>query len=632
MSLWAELKRRNVFRVAVAYLVASWLIVQVAGQLTGPLNLPQSFATVVIVLLVIGLPVALVIAWIYEVTPEGLRATADIDASGLARHQSTRRLNYVIVALLVAAVGLMAVDTFVQRDMGLAPESVATAEETTTVQPEPGVDQAIDAGDASADAITLAVLPFDDGSQAGDQGYLADGIAGEIRSTLSLVEGLNVIGEMTSPRLKEQYADTRSMREEWGIEFVLTGNVRRVDDQLRIRVTLTDTDTGTITFTDNYERTFDDSFPMLDQIAEAVAQAMEITLGVGEVGGRLGMTRNARAFEEYLKGIVPPLSVDVARESVAHLERAVALDDSFALAWFGLYRQSRTLVTLQRAQGGDPVALARADEAMRRVLELTPELPELLLADLNRSASSVDFFDLGQRFAEFSRRATSSGYPFAEIAVMEGLFLYATGQVADAISLLERALASDPLNRSVVIVLTEAYAAQGRPDDARRIAEQYVAKNGFLFEVFARAPYAALETGDPEVISRVLALWDRYEGASGLNGFINRMGQLIDEPERALEEIETFVQSTGAQTFGAELHTAPWAAYFGDTDLALEIMRRGGLQSTVMNIPRPLFADVRRTEGFKELVRDVGLVEYWRETGNWADYCRPLGLDDFECF
>lgn len=638
MSFWAELQRRNVFRVAAAYLVASWLIVQVVVLLTEPLGLPDFFDTIVVVLLAIGFPVALIVTWVYEVTPEGVRTTSDVDAQGPADRQSTQRLTYVIVALLVAAVGLMALDTFVLPDVDTPQQSVAETVDPATAEPESAGDaQSADGPTATETSLTLAVLPFDDASQSGDQGYLADGIAREIRSALSLVDGLSVIGHDTSSLFGTQNADLRSLRDDWAVDYVLEGSVSSADDRLRINVTLTDTGAGTITHSANYERMLDDSFSLLDEIAESAARAMEITLGVGEIGRRPGMTRNAEAFEEYLHGqAIAALSVDALRTVISHYERAVALDETFSLAWYGLYAASTALDGFLQSQGGDPAARQRADEALSRVVDLTPDLPELLLAELARVSTgtthSVDFFELGRRFDEFSRSAAERDYPYAEIATFQAMFLYATGRIADAIALLERVHAIDPVNRFVVNALSEGYAVQGRTDESFRVGRAYREQTGiFAFEIFGRAVYTALETGDDELIEQRLAFWRQLENATGINALYRRMAELIGQPELALEEIEAFAESANRGPFSA-MAAAPWAAYFGGGELALEILAKADLQSVILNIPRPLFADVRRTEDFKEFMKRIGLEPYWRETGNWPDYCRPAGLDDLECF
>lgn len=634
MSLWAELKRRNVFRVGAAYLVASWLIIQIAGQITGPLNLPDSFATVVIVLLALGFPIALITAWIYEVTPEGVRMTSSIPDAAPGR-QSAGRLNIVIVALLVAAVGLMAVDTLIleSREIDTDPPMVTDAD--GAVPPIAGAESESPADDGADDSerLKLVVLPFDDGSQAGDQAYLAEGFAGEIRSTLSLVDGLDVLGDATSPSLKEQQGNVRALREDWDVDYVLSGSLLTAGDQLRIRVELTSTDDAEIVYTDNYERMFEDSFILLDEIADTVARAMQITLGVGEVGSRLGGTRNVAAFEEYLRAVdLPPLTLDNVRRSVALLERAVSIDQEFSLAWFELSTRSRAIDLFMQPQGGNPAAVQRADEAMDRVVELTPGLPELLLRDAFLPDARPDIFEAGRRFEEFSRVAAESGYPPNEIALVRAVFLFGIGRIGDAVALAERSHAVDPLNLFANVILAEAYAAQGRSEESLAITRDYIERTGrFSVELFGRTPYAALESGDEAIIERTLALWDGFEGAPGINGFINRMGRLRNEPEQALADLESNYRSGSLGPFGT-MHMLPWAAYFGDTELALEILLNADQRSIFTNIPRPIMASVRRTEGFRNFLRDRGLVAYWRETNVWPDYCRPLGLNDFECF
>ena len=286
---------------------------------------------------------------------------------------------------------------------------------------------------------------------------------------------------------------------------------------------------------------------------------------------------------------------------------------------------------LLQAEGGDPSALNRADEALGRVQALTHGLPELVFADILFNPE-LDFFELRQRFEDFTRSATENDYPDSAIAFAQGTYLFITGRVAESVGLLERAHALDPLNGLIVQILAEIYAARGRPEDSREVAAAYSEQVGFVeaMVINTRAAQTALEMNDDSVLDEVLTRRRPLANSGDYFALFNRMGELIDEPERAIEELEAFFRSNEYPFWAT--HAIPWAAYFGDEELVLEMLAEANLFARAAHLWRPLLADTRKTDGFKELMRTIGLEPFWRETGNWPDYCEPVGLNDFQCF
>jgi TolB-like protein/DNA-binding winged helix-turn-helix (wHTH) protein/tetratricopeptide (TPR) repeat protein len=477
----------------------------------------------------------------------------------------------------------------------------------------------------------LAVLPFTDASPGGDIEYVADAIAIELLTTLSLIDGLEVRGSTSSFYFKDHPADLPTIRDLLGVDYVLEGDVQSVDDRVRISVRLTNADTGAQVWSEAYDRIVDDLFVLQDEIARTTAQALEITLGIGTLGKRLGTTRNAEAFFEFVdadrilrQGI--RFSPATVREAIPHLERAVTLDEDFALAWFELYWQSRFLDILAAEAGGRvPGALERAEFALGRVEELTPNLPELVLSKLETSA---DAHDIARAMEQLLVEATNTSYPPWILSLVEARYLRFTGRLRESTVAAERARVLDPLNQAVVGLLAEGYSAEGRHRDALDVIDESVRLYGSTPGIEGTAFVIALQQGDREEIAR------RAEAMQNLpTGIIREvLANGFDDAESALSALREFVAAPDPSMILWPTLLAPWAAYFGDDDLALEMYGHEVPFATGNTISRPIFAGMRRLPGFRDLVRDIGLLSYWRESGNWPDYCRPLELEDFECF
>lgn len=335
-DLIAELKRRHVFRVGIVYAVVAWLLVQIVVSVESPLHLPDWADTLVIVLLSIGFAVALVLAWAFDKTPDGIRRT------------------------------------------GPTPQK-----NTTGAGSDGGVP-------------SIAVLPFADMSPDHDQEYFADGISEELLNTLARIRDLRVSGRTSSFYFKGRNEDLRSIGAALGVHFILEGSVRKAGDRVRITAQLIDATTDAHLWSETYDRTLEGLFEIQEGIAKSVASALQITLGVGGLGGIPGMTRNAAAYDEYLLAgvahgveMILPTSVPEIRRSIQHLERAVTLDPAFSLAWSGLdFLYDNSSIMDPSGQGESAAKARKADD---RALALTPDSPFMLVNLARRKADDVDW-------------------------------------------------------------------------------------------------------------------------------------------------------------------------------------------------------------------------------------------------
>ena len=339
MSLFIELKRRNVFKVGVAYAIVAWLLVQITSIVAPALHLPAWTLTLIILLVLLGFPVALFLAWAYELTPEGIKPTPSIAPAENITRESGKKLNYTIIGLMALVIVFLVVDNYVLTGKGSEERGVKSEAQSAQVQSGLVTTPTIVAEqNPAAPQNSIAVLPFQDFSPKHDQEYFADGVTEEILNSLARVNGLEVTARTSSFYFKGRNEDLRTIGETLGVANILEGSVRKEGDNVRITAQLNNARTGYHLWSKTYDRKLDDIFNVQEDIAEKVAQALEITLGVGELSRYPGMTRNVDAYDVYLQANAAIGNQRTAQgipRAIELYQRAVALDTSFAQAWLG---------------------------------------------------------------------------------------------------------------------------------------------------------------------------------------------------------------------------------------------------------------------------------------------------------
>jgi len=359
-KLIAELKRRNVFRVAGAYAVVAWLLAQMAAVLESSMNMPAWFDTVVVSFLLLGLPIALILAWAFESTPEGIKRTETVHASNSITEQTGRKLDYVLI------VGLILVGILIVGDR-LLPDNTRTPEQPNSTN----------LGEFKGQSI--AVLPFEDFSPSNDQTYFANGIAEELLNVLARVKGLRVASRTSAFSFQDREISIAEIGKALNVDHVLEGSIRKAGNTLRITAQLIDTKTDVHMWSETYDRplTAKNIFEIQDDISKAI---------VLELNGQLDLiplsnerpTQSTEAFEAYFKGkeAYGPRSADGIEQGITELIRAVTLDPNFAVAHANLARAYR----LANIYGGlaNDLASSRSQIHMERALALEPQDWEVL--------------------------------------------------------------------------------------------------------------------------------------------------------------------------------------------------------------------------------------------------------------
>jgi TolB-like protein len=270
MGLVSELRRRNVFRVAIAYVIIAWLILQVGDTLAPALRLADWVNTALAFFLIVGFPLAIFFAWAYELTPEGIKLEQHVDRSQSITHLTGRKLDYVIIAVLSVALVYFAFDKFV-LDVSRDAELVQTTTEAVT-------EQAIEPAKLGIPAKSVAVLPFVAISNGPDDEYFADGLTEEILNSLSHVPELLVTARTSAFAFKGQNVPVPEIAARLGVAHVVEGSVRRDGEQVRITAQLVRAANGFHVWSDSYDRSSQDSFGVQAEIAEKVAAALDVVL------------------------------------------------------------------------------------------------------------------------------------------------------------------------------------------------------------------------------------------------------------------------------------------------------------------------------------------------------------------
>ena len=449
MSFIRELRRRNVFRAAAAYLAVSWVLMQLAEITFPAFGLSEHAILVLIVVLAIGLIPALTLAWVFEITPEGVKRERDLDRSGeLVRH-TNRLLDRAIIVLLTVGVTYLAVDKFL-----LDP-----------VRDDARVEAAREKGRSEARGRTfgdksIAVLPFSNLSGDPDQEYFSDGMSEQLLDLLSRIPELRVISRTSAFAFKGKQIGMQEIAEQLGVSYVLEGSVRWAGEQVRVTAQLIDARADAHLWSQTFDRPLDDIFSIQDEIAAIVVQELKVTL----LRQAPTVEHTApEAFALYLRARqLGRTGTAAAYEASSTLyEQALAIDPDYAAAWNGLAVNAFKQFSrgLRYYDEGYDVARQAARKALLADPGYAPALATLGLVAME------DDHDLVAAAREFQRAMALAPYDL-EIIRHVVVFLQSLGRLDAAIALGEYAISRDPVNAANHANLGNSYRWSGRPGEA----------------------------------------------------------------------------------------------------------------------------------------------------------------------
>lgn len=433
-----ELRRRNVFKVGIAYLVAAWLLMQVTDLLTPIFELPDWTPKFVILLLVIGFIPALIFAWAFELTPEGLRREKDVDRSASITHITGRKLDFIIMAFMALALVYFAYDKFVLGPTGDEPAVTATTQLGVPARPERA-------------QLSIAVLPFVNMSSDPEQEFFSDGISEELLNMLAQLPGLRVAARTSSFQFKGMNPDIAKIADTLNVAHVLEGSVRKSGTKLRIAAQLIKTDDGFHLWSNSYDREYDDIFAVQNEIAGAISEALKVKPSLDVASGTAQrpaviQAANTEAYEAYLRGrrLIHRRGRKSMEDAVRHLERALRLDESFAPAHAHLGIATTMLIESPSSYGTLSLdeAQRRAIPHFERALALEPNLAE---AHAGLGLLAFHSGDLTSATA-YERRALELNPSYVDAMNWLNIALDAQGEYREAEVIEEQLLSIDPLS------------------------------------------------------------------------------------------------------------------------------------------------------------------------------------------
>jgi hypothetical protein len=448
---------------------------------------------------------------------------------------------------------------------------------------------------------------------------------------LAQVPHLRVIGRTSSFAFKGQNEDLRRIGEVLGVNHILEGSVRKSGNRVDITAQLINPTDGSLLWSASYERTLDDIFAIQNEIARKVAAELQLRLGT--VNLETNGTKNVAAFDEFLAGraLLNSNDGDSMRASVSHLEHAVELDATYVPARLWL------IDVYTRLTAGDPqtaaLGLRKEKQAIDQIVKLVPGSPEASLALSYRAAQEHDLQKMDRLLQESLQVPGGSGM---RARLRYGQFLMGVGQSARAIAELERVRQDDPLDIFARTNLLMAYEVGGKSERADAEMRQLLRLPGGVSPALLGTAVTRAQ-GQRNVAELREALAAELVTEKSSTSVDAQMQPLLNDPvlaRRKLHQLKTDVRFENG-IYGVS-GVAQWAAYLGDTDLSLEALntmreRHLPFEIWAFVLWRPVMRDLRRESGFKEQLRKLGLVDYWRGTGNWGDFCTPVGKDDFEC-
>lgn len=584
LQLLAELKRRNVFRMAGLYLVGAWLIVQVCATLLPVFGVPEWVMRALVALLAVGFIPAVAFAWLFELTPEGLKRDGEVPAAASIAPQTARRMDRLLLVAMALALAYFAFDKFVLRPEA-APAAVTAA---------PVVDK--------VDTSSIAVLPFVNMSSDAEQEFFSDGLSEELLNQLAQIPNLRVIARTSSFSFKGKDVDVATIAKALDVAHVLEGSVRRSGDTLRITAQLIRASDSSHLWSETYDRKLDDVFKVQDEISAEVVAALKLTLLPGQAVPQIQGTTNVQAYENYLRAraLIDRGNVFEGVEAVTYLREAITLDPGYADAWafLSIAQANQAGATADVAERVGYIDAARA--SARKAVELAPDRHEghtvlaVVLLTYDRDWDGA---------MAASRRALELAPNDATVLVFNALIQTFTGQSAQAAESARKAVAINPLSPYAWESAGQVYLYGGNRPEAEAAFRRAIALQPTTNWANYLLGYMRLQDGDPEA---ALAAFQSTDGALPIAGLamVEHTRGNREASDRALAELKEKYSA------GFAFQIAAVHAWRGEKDEAFKWLetaqenRDGGLVRLRVDVTlQPLFDDPR----YAALIEKVGI-------------------------
>jgi serine/threonine-protein kinase len=574
-SFFGELKRRNVYKVAVAYVVAGWALAQGIAQVFPVFDIPNWVVRVIVLLIVIGFPIALILAWAFELTPEGLKRTEVADAAP-SRRSKHHAWIYIVVIAGAISIGLFFLGRYTARNSSSGSSSGLSAK-------------------------SIAVLPLLNESGDPKDEYFSDGLSEELIAALAQIRELKVIGRSSSFRFKDRKEETKTIGEKLGVATLLEGTVRKQGERVRIVAELINAADGIELWTRTFDRELKDIFAVQEEIAAAVASSLKVTLlGSNERSSTKPATRNTEAHNAYLLGHYhfQRRNLEDYRKAVAYFDEAIRLDPDYALAYA---ERSEAWTLIGDLSGQGKTAWPKAREDAEKAVAIAPTL-----AEAHAALGWVRFFaewKFVEGLSELKRaKELSPANPTAN-DLLARVIVY-LGRIDEAERQARQAVELDPLSIPPQNNLARVLFVAGKLDEADAIARkaaelQPAAASSHRWQVLI-----AVQRRDGETALREAQL----EPDEGYRRFELALAQYVRRDRKAADAALADLIANGRDQVAYQI--AEVYAVRGEKEKAFEWLRISldtHDTGTLALLIDPLLRDLRTDPRYKNLLAKLGL-------------------------
>ncbi len=605
MSFFNELKRRNVFKVGVAYAVASWVLLQIVDLVLENIHAPDWIMQVFMLALAVGFPIAVIIAWAFEVTPDGVKLERNVDRSKSIATQTGQHLNRGIIMILAVAVVFLLTERF--RDDAFTEPDAANI----------GSEDSIQTVDEQSN-VSIAVLPFRDMSAAQDQAYFGEGIAEELLNALVKVDGLDVASRTSAFSLMGENLDIPAIAAKLGVAHILEGSIRTSGQRVRVTAQLIEVSKDVHLWSETYDGSLDDIFKIQDEITSKIIEALKVQLidtGPESIAQRL--TSNAEAYQFYLQGrhLWRQRNAPALHEAIRLFKLAVELDPQFHQAWSNLaiaYLNLGDYDSSFKSEQGFELGLPAAEMA----LAIEPRSTEAMIIMADYKLFHCDI----NGAADLFERAITINPEDPTVHHWYAITLATAGRPEYALEQIQIAYQIDPLISAVIRTEAGIQELLGDFTQAKILSRQ--AENlGFNDNgLLSHDAWVALIRGDFQQARKLIE------------------SRPVSTDRSQIEKRELFLAAIGNQNeqrvFGQYLGTADESDLY-QTISNLSLLAALGSSyiyeyQSDLSCPQstdsfwlPSFKELRGTAEFFEMMERGGYVDYWRKYG-WPDDCASL--------
>jgi adenylate cyclase len=589
-----ELKRRKVYRVALVYSAVGWVLLEAADVVLPRLGLPDWTVNLVLALVLLGFPLAIVFAWIFDFSAQGVVRTPPL-SPGERHHFSVARIaEFVLIGVLVATVGYLYVDRLSLQKGMMKPES-AVQEKAAARNPE--------------QYRAIAVLPFADMSEAGDQAWFAEGIAEELLIALSQVEQLSVMARTSSFAFKDTDKTVAEIADILGVQAVLEGSVRRSGDRVRITAQLVDATSGYHLWSGSYQRELTDIFQLQDELARAIVHALRVELGVESVELLVAeQTKSLEAYNWFMRGraLFDFANPQDGLRSISHFEKAVEIDPDYATAW-GYISYAHMIMMVYRpfAEVGPP-----SIAAYERALALDSEQSEALAVKAVMTQLFEHDWEAAGRLYQRAMVSNESSYTIRRVYAL--FYLQFIDRQSQAIEIFSNAVRLDPLNAGRNTGLASILYLAGDNEGAIRKARKALQLDPEHIIAMAYLILAYTDTNDIVALELLLAsIPPALQEQAEIKAPVGRSYAVQGDEEKARKIYRELANSIDSLRPMAMINTASLALALGEIEESIDLLERleksGSWIQFWSKLLPPHYEPLREHPRYQALLKRMGL-------------------------